>query len=161
MKQRANLLEAQIFGEADSKDPNARIWVRQRGVDGEAVIRAQGAPRTAAVSPRRPPMSMAGMAGSSARSEADSAQLLEGVWRFDNARILMPGEEPMEVQHYLLATNLSPQQVAKGAVSPDSVPFWDLERCAGRPRPRASIRQRSGCNFSRFSRDLCCLSRWC
>jgi len=43
----------------------------------------------------------------------------------------MPGEEPLEVQHYLLATNLTPQQVAKGGVSPGSVPFWDLEAVRG------------------------------
>ena len=44
---------------------------------------------------------------------------------------MMPGEEPLEVQHYLLATNLTPQQVAKGPVSPDSVPFWDLQAVRG------------------------------
>ena len=97
-----------------------------------------------------------------AEIEADSAQLLEGVWRFDNARILMPGEEPMEVQHYLLATNLTPQQVAKGAVSPGvGAILGPRGPCAARPRAPASIRQRSGCNFSRFWRGLCFLSRWC
>jgi lipopolysaccharide export system permease protein len=45
--------------------------------------------------------------------------------------VLMPGEEPLEVKHYLLATNLTTQQVAKGPVSPDSVPFWDLQAVRG------------------------------
>ncbi len=131
MKQRAEVLEAQIFGDISSKDPDARFWLRQRSVDGEAIIKARAAARDGARL-TAPTAYVYGWDGRfEAEIEADGAQLLEGVWRFDNARILMPGEEPLEVQHYLLATNLTPQQVAKGGVSPGSVPFWDLEAVRG------------------------------
>jgi lipopolysaccharide export system permease protein len=131
MKQRAEVLEAQIFGDVDSRNADARFWIRQRSIDGEAIIKARA---TAGDGGRltSPTAYVYGWDGRfEAEIEADGAQLLEGVWRFDNARILMPGEDPLEVKSYLLATNLTPQQVAKGPVSPESVPFWELQTVRG------------------------------
>ncbi|MGO9673772.1 MAG: LPS export ABC transporter permease LptG [Methylocella sp.] len=127
MRQRAEVLEAQIFGDASSKDPDARFWIRQRSVDGETIIKARGASRSGERLTAPTAYAYGWDGRFEGEIEADGAQLLEGAWRFENARVLMPGEEPLEVQRYLLATNLTPQQVAKGVVSPGSVPFWDLE----------------------------------
>jgi lipopolysaccharide export system permease protein len=126
MKQRADLIEAQIFGGVASRDP-AGFWVRQKSVDGAAIIKAgqvarDGSRLTAATAYVYDPAGQF-----EAEVEADGGQLLDGVWRFSNARILMPGQETRAVRTYLLATNLTPAQVAKGPIAPDSVPFWDLQ----------------------------------
>ncbi|VFU10733.1 Permease YjgP/YjgQ family protein [Methylocella tundrae] len=127
MKQRADRIETQIFGRVTQADPESGIWLRQKGVDGEAIIKAKSASRdgshiasvTAYVYDRRGKFE--------AEVEARRGELQPGVWRLENARIFMPGEEIQEVSAYLLATNLTPEQVAKGPVAPDSVPFWDLQ----------------------------------
>jgi lipopolysaccharide export system permease protein len=127
MKQRADLIETQIFGRAAKENAEAGVWIRQKSVDGQSVIKAKavsgdGSQLTAPV---------AYVYDQQGKFEAEiaakSGQLLPGVWRLDQARILTPGEETEDVAVYLLATNLSSEQVAKGPIPPESVPFWDLQ----------------------------------
>lgn len=127
MRQRADAIEAQIFGAGRAADASAHLWLRQKSIDGEAIIKARAATADGARL-TAPTAYVYGPDGRfEAEVEAEDAQLLDGVWRFDNARVLMPGQEAMEVRNYLLATNLTGQQVAKGPVAPESVPFWELQ----------------------------------
>jgi lipopolysaccharide export system permease protein len=126
MKRRADGIETQLFGRATKDAPEADIWIRQKSVDGEAIIKAKamsddGARLTSVTA------YVYDQSGQfQAEVDAPTARLMPGVWRFDHARVLAPGEESLDVDTYLLASNLSSEQVAEGAVAPDSVPFWEL-----------------------------------
>lgn len=124
-KQRADRLETRVFGQARDTS-NAALWIRQKSLDGQAIIRAEHASDSGTV--------LSGVVafvydpdGSFAeRVEGAHARLEPGFWTFDNARVLAPGEEPVDHKVYLLATNLTSTQVTQSFVSPESVPFWTL-----------------------------------
>jgi len=126
MKLRADTIEAQLFGRNGKENPDPVLWIRQNNVDGQAIIKAEkaengGARLTSAT------VYLYDRAGKfEAEVEALSGKLLPGVWQFEQARILMPGEESLDAGVYLLATDLSPDEVARGIVAPESVPFWEL-----------------------------------
>jgi lipopolysaccharide export system permease protein len=49
-----------------------------------------------------------------------------GYWSLENARVLAPDTAPVDDNTYLLATNLTAEQVTQSFVPPESVPFWRL-----------------------------------
>ena len=127
MKQRADTIEAKIFGKPGSSGDDTDIWVRQIGVDGEAIIRAQSSHDhndrlvgvTAYVYDR---------AGKfRERVKADEADLSnDGAWQLKNAEVSQPGEDPRQFPIYLIATNSQPGEVLEGSMSAEAVPFWEL-----------------------------------
>ncbi len=108
------------------KEGDTSVWIRQKSIDGQSIIRADaiedGGRTLTAVT--------AYLYDSSGkfeeRIESARAKLFPGVWQLQNARVAAPGEESTEVGRYLLATTLTPPEVAQTLTSPDSVPFWDL-----------------------------------
>jgi lipopolysaccharide export system permease protein len=126
LKHRADAMEAQLFGRDGKQSNDEMVWIRQRSVDGEAFIKASrvsldGTKLTA------PTAYVYGRAGKfEQRIEAQAATLLPGVWQLDQARVTAPGEEGLDARTYLLATNLSGEEVLQGAIDPASVPFWSL-----------------------------------
>jgi lipopolysaccharide export system permease protein len=58
--------------------------------------------------------------------EAEQGVYRPGYWQLTNARVLAPGEEPRAVHTYLLATNLTRDELLQDGGSPDAVPFWSL-----------------------------------
>jgi len=126
MKQRADGIETELFGGNGRKEGDTSLWIRQKSVDGQAIIRADestdGGRTLKAVTAYLYELN----GKFEERVDADTAKLLPGVWQFENATVSAPGEDGQQVGHYLLATNLSPDQVAQTVASPDSVPFWDL-----------------------------------
>jgi lipopolysaccharide export system permease protein len=126
MKHRADTIEARLFGRDGKDGPDAGFWLKQNNVDGQAIIKAEkaedGGTRLTSAS-----AFVYDKAGKfEAEIDARSGRLLPGVWQFEHARILTPGEESLDVDLYLLATDLSPEDVAQGLVPPESVPFWEL-----------------------------------
>lgn len=126
MKHRADGIEAQLFGPSGKKTQDPEFWVRQNSVDGVAIIKAAAVQEDGA----RLASVAAYVYDQAGKFEgeilAPSAKLLPGVWRLEHARILAPGEESVEVGVYLLATNLSAEQVAQGVIAAEAVPFWEL-----------------------------------
>lgn len=126
LKQRGDQLETRIFGQVRDDSSEAALWIRQRSVDGQAVIRAEHSSDQGLV--------LSGVAafvydkdGSfMERVEAAHARLRHGFWTFQDARVLAPDTEPADHKVYLLATNLTPEQVTQSFVAPESVPFWTL-----------------------------------
>src|SRR5215213_8977435 len=108
LKQKATEIEATIFAKnlkvASSKD----LWIRQKSLDGQAIIRAE----TAAFQER---------------IEAAEATLRDGYWELTDARVLSPTAPPESYASYLLASNLDQSQVRQTFTPPESVPFWDLD----------------------------------
>ncbi len=126
MKHRADGIEIRLLGRVGQKGQDTEFWIRQNSVDGQAVIKAATVEEDGArlTSVTAYVYDQAGKFQSEIL--APSARLLPGVWRLENARILAPGEESAEVGVYLLATNLSAEQVVQGVIAPESVPFWEL-----------------------------------
>jgi len=60
------------------------------------------------------------------RVNAKTAELEPGFWTLTDAHISSPNDEPQDTRTYLLATNLTADQVSQSFVAPESVPFWSL-----------------------------------
>lgn len=126
MKERADRIELKLFGQNGASADNAALWVRQTGVDGESILRAQKSFNNSSM--------LIGVTAYvydrdgrfAARIKAARAVLEEGVWRLEDGQVSEPGGDPHAFQTYLLATNLRPGQVPEGSMSAEAVPFWDL-----------------------------------
>ncbi len=132
LKQRADRIETRLFGNTGLADRDTALWVRQKSVDGQAIIRAERASDGGSI---LAPVSVFVYDDHNVfqeRVDADRATLQPGFWTLDNARILAPGQEPRIVDNYDLASDLTPEQVTQSFVAPDTVSFWDLPEIARR-----------------------------
>jgi lipopolysaccharide export system permease protein len=126
LKQRSDQMEFDLFGVQGSVRIDHGLWLREHGVDGLSIVHATGAARGGAE-----------LSGVSVnvytqdgqfieRVESSRATLQPGAWLLEEARVTAPGEPPTDVGQYLLATDLTPEQLAAAAAPPQGVPFWDL-----------------------------------
>ncbi len=128
MKQRSDQMEWDLFGVPGSIRIDHGMWLRQHSVDGLAIIHATGSSAAGSM--------LTGVSvnvyqkdGSFLeRVEAARAKLLAGVWVLEDAHVNAPGEESRAVGSYLLATDLTPEQLVSAATPPQGTPFWDLPR---------------------------------
>jgi lipopolysaccharide export system permease protein len=125
MKQRASRMEAKIFAKTKAA-PAADIWIRQRSVDGQAIIRADAAVENSTILQRVTAFTFDHEGRFRERIEAPSASLKDGFWEFRNARVLNGNDPPQPYEGYLLASTLEPSQVRQSFTPPESVPFWRL-----------------------------------
>lgn len=125
MKDRANEMEAQIFRRGGATLGKV-VWLRQRSVDGEAIIRAT-AMDSKADTLRGVNVYVLDETGQLIeRIEAPIAVLKTGYWRFERARVVSIGVEPESQATYLLATELTPDQVRSALGPGEAVSFWSL-----------------------------------
>ena len=125
-KQRADRLETRIFGQTRDSSTDSALWIRQKSVDGQAVIRAEHSSDQGTVLSGVLAFVYEPDGSFMERVEAARARLQNGFWVFEDARVLTPGSEPVDDKTYLLSTNLTPEQVTQSFVAPESVPFWTL-----------------------------------
>ena len=125
LKEQATRTEAQVFGRK-MKGLGREIWLRQRSVDGQAVIRAETAvEETASIGSVT--MFLFDQKGAFVeRVESPEARLRDGFWEFRDATVFTTVEEPQTYASYLLATNLDASQLRQTFTPPDSVSFWQL-----------------------------------
>ncbi len=126
LKQRGDQLETKIFGQNHDRGAEAALWIRQRSVDGQAVIRAEHSSDQGTVLSGVMAFVYEPDGSFMERVEASRAVLQKGFWVLENARVLTPEGEPTNNKTYLLATNLTAEQVTQSFVEPESVPFWTL-----------------------------------
>jgi lipopolysaccharide export system permease protein len=131
LKERAAPIEANIFrrgGAVLGKD----IWLRQRSVDGEAIIRAQSYDSEGTLLRGVTAYVLDSSQQFLERVEAPRAELRKGFWRLPNARVVTLEEQPTHHEVYLLATNLTADEV-KSALGPSgAVSFWSLPEIVSR-----------------------------
>ncbi len=127
LKQRADRIETRAFGRTGSTAVDTSMWIRQRSIDGQAILRAEKSSDRGTVLGSVTAYVFEPDGRFMERVEAARATLWPGVWKLENARILAPAEEPRDSEIYYLATNLQPDQVAQSFVPPDSVSFWALQ----------------------------------
>jgi lipopolysaccharide export system permease protein len=126
LKQKASEMEARIFARTKvtfGKD----LWIRQKSLDGQAVIRAEGAVGNSTRVSRVAVFTFDDGGAFTERIEAREAVLRDGYWEMSDARVLRPDEQPQSYATYLLASNLEASQVRQSFTPPDSVPFWNLD----------------------------------
>lgn len=125
MKRQADRIEGKLFGREGIGSTENGTWVRQKSVDGEAIIRAErvldknsfGGLTVFVFNPDGSFME---------RIEAPKAELMPGYWLFTQARILAAGVPPETYDSYQLATNLTPDQIRSSLAPADTVSFWEL-----------------------------------
>ncbi|MBS7540938.1 LPS export ABC transporter permease LptG [Ancylobacter lacus] len=126
-KDRSSQIEAEIFNRETGMfaSSSAGFWIRQQSVDGQAIIQAaakqDGGRQLSGVT-----VFVFGRDGKlSERIEARTARLGAGAWELSDARVLTVGLGLDHYDTFLVATNLTPDQVQETLQS-DIVSFWDL-----------------------------------
>lgn len=128
LHERSKRLEAEISGntQVGLQATVNGFWVSQRSNDGQSIINAANS-RAQGVLLSNVTAFVFDQGGHFLeRVEAISAALEPGQWRFADARVYAPGTPPSERNSYLLATNLTPEQVRETFSTPETVPFWQL-----------------------------------
>lgn len=131
LKQRASALETQIFSRA-VQTRDKPIWLRQKSQDGQAIFRAAGSANDTATLYGVTVYTFEHSGAFSQRIEAKEATLHEGFWELKETRILSATEEPQSHDRYMIASQLQPNQVRQSFITPDAVPFWELQQTIDR-----------------------------
>jgi lipopolysaccharide export system permease protein len=131
LKQRADQMETAMFGRRNAQ-ADTSLWIRQRSVDGQAIIRAEDSSGRGAVLANVTAYVFDPEGRFQERVEAARAVLRPGYWTLEKARVAAMGQEPRTVDTYYLATNLTTDEVTQSFVAPAAVPFWELPEVARR-----------------------------
>jgi lipopolysaccharide export system permease protein len=128
MKQRADEIESSVFG--GPALGSIGMWIRQKSVDGQSVIRADTRTGDGFEFKGIQVFNFDDKGNFVERLEAASGELRDGYWVLHNAVVVAPGFEALPVSTYLLATNLDRTEVAQAFVAPETVSFWRLPELA-------------------------------
>jgi lipopolysaccharide export system permease protein len=127
LKQKASAIEAEVFAKANRPASGKNVWLRQKSVDGQAIVRAEASVETTAKLVGVTFFTFDRDGKFQERVEAREAVLREGYWELTDARVLSEREEPQSFGTYLIASNLEAGQVRQTFTPPDAVPFWQLD----------------------------------
>ncbi|MFY9628690.1 MAG: LPS export ABC transporter permease LptG [Methylocystis sp.] len=130
LKQRSDQMELELFGVQGSVRVDHGVWRRYHGVDGLAVIHATNSAKGGAELTGVSVNVYAPEGGFIERVEASRATLQPGAWLLEEAQVSAPGEPPAQVGNYLLATDVTPEELAATSAAPAAVPFWELPKMA-------------------------------
>ena len=128
MKREADRIEERLFGGGASD--LSGVWIRQKSVDGEAVVHADGRDESATSLLHVQVFNFDDNGGFMERVDAEGATLRDGFWRLKDANVVTPGFDTVATASYLLATNLTKAEVAQAFVAPETVSFWALPALA-------------------------------
>jgi lipopolysaccharide export system permease protein len=125
LKEKAASVEAQLLGKSRANELDD-VWIRQKSVDGQAIIRAGSldvieariAPATFFIFDLDNTFMQ--------RVEASEAFLKDGYWLATKAKVIIPGNEPEMHDTFQISSNLSRQQIKQSYAAADSIPFWSL-----------------------------------
>ncbi|MCX7311669.1 MAG: LPS export ABC transporter permease LptG [Alphaproteobacteria bacterium] len=128
LQEKAKRMEAEVSGN-NTEGLQATVngfWVSQRSDNGQSIINAAGSREQGVVLSKVSAFVFDQSNHFIERVESNSAVLQSGQWRLEDARVYAPGSPPVERPFYLLATNLTPEQVRETFSTPETVPFWQL-----------------------------------
>jgi lipopolysaccharide export system permease protein len=130
LHERSKRLEAEMQGdELHSSAVHANtsgFWVRQRSPDGAAIINAKSSRQQGSQLGSVSVYTFDSAGHHRERIEAKSANLEDGYWRLEDARIYVSGSRPRVEETYRLPTTLTLEQVRESFATPETVPFWQL-----------------------------------
>lgn len=125
LREQSKRLEADLFGARKAEQPEG-FWVRQRSVDGQAIINAASSRNQGVELDGITVIAFDAAGQFQQRIEAKSARLEPGRWRLADARVYAVGAPVQEYPTFLLATNLTPEQVRESFATPETLSFWQL-----------------------------------
>jgi lipopolysaccharide export system permease protein len=128
LQEKAKRMEAEISGN-NAEGLQATVngfWVSQRSDNGQSIINAAGSREQGVLLSKVSAFVFDQSNHFLERVESSTASLQSGHWRLEDARVYAPGAPPDEREFYLLATNLTPEQVRETFSTPETVPFWQL-----------------------------------
>jgi lipopolysaccharide export system permease protein len=143
LKRKATALELRLFARTGQTASGQDIWMRQRSVDGQAIIRAAGALPDGDGLSDVAIFNFDANGGFVERIDAKRAVLYRGHWELTDARVISAMEEPQNYKTYLLATTLEPEQMRQSFTPPDAVGFWAMPTVIERT-------QRAGLDTTRY-----------
>jgi lipopolysaccharide export system permease protein len=127
MREQSKKMEVELFGQRGGPPRSGTgFWVRQRDVDGQAVINAASSRNQGAVLDAVTVLTFDAAGHFQERIEATSAELEPGYWRLHEAKVYGPTTPPRDHASYLLSTNLTLEQVRESFATPETVSFWEL-----------------------------------
>jgi lipopolysaccharide export system permease protein len=124
----ADAIESEFFGRRGgaAQLTAAGQWLRQEGVDGQFILHAT-TPLEQGRSLRNVVVYTFERDGTPGeRIDAERATLQDGYWLLEQASLTRLGEEPEQYRQYLLATNLTPDQIRESFASVETISFYDL-----------------------------------
>jgi lipopolysaccharide export system permease protein len=127
LREQSKRLEAELFGNRKA-DRQEGFWVRQRSIDGQAIINAASSRNQGATLDGITVFAFDDGGRFQQRIEAKSAELESGHWQLREARVYAVGAPVREVQTFLLATNLTREQVRESFATPETLSFWQLPK---------------------------------
>jgi lipopolysaccharide export system permease protein len=126
LKEKASLLEVARLGSKGRATSDKELWVRQRSLDGQAIIRAGSATETGAELSNVTVFEFDRDGRFTNRVQASKAKLGNGSWDLTDVRNVGVGIEPQSFKEYHIATSMTPEQVRQSFSSGTSTPFWEL-----------------------------------
>ncbi len=124
MKQKSDAIENSVFG--GRSNPWGDLWLRQKSVDGQAIIHARGKEDEGTKLKGVEVFDFDDKGNFVERIDAASGDLRDGYWELHDVKVATPGFETLSASTYLLATALDRREVAQAFAAPDTVSFWSL-----------------------------------
>jgi lipopolysaccharide export system permease protein len=132
MKENADRIESELIaaraaaiGWGQDKAPG-NIWVRQRSVDGQAIINAQTSSNQGRTLSGVRIFTFDTKGEFVERIEARSADLETGAWRLTEVSVFSPVNSPKVLPTHRLPTSLTPDQVRGTFSNAGALSFWEL-----------------------------------
>lgn len=125
-KEQAAGIEAKIFAKSGRETRDKIIWLRQKSIDGQAVIRAISATEQGRQLNQVSFFNYDSAGKFIERVEATKAVLNDGYWFLTDVRVVSTLDEPQSYGSSAIATNLELEQVRRSFLSAEQVSYWDL-----------------------------------
>ncbi len=143
LKQRSTEIEAKIFARSSKAGSGKDLWIRQRSLDGQAIIRAETAIEGTTTLAGVMVFTFDDAGAFTQQMQAARAILHDGYWELQDVRVQGLDQEPQSYDTYLIASTLDPSQVRQRFTPPESVPFWQLRQTIART-------ERAGLDATRY-----------
>ena len=126
LKQRSTEIEAKIFAKSTKGGSGKALYMRQKSLDGLAIIRAETAVEGTTTLAGVQVFTFDEDGSFLSQIVAARATLHDGWWELSDVRLLTSQAPPESFGTYLIASTLDPGQVRQRFTPPESVPFWQL-----------------------------------
>jgi lipopolysaccharide export system permease protein len=133
-KQRAANIEAKIFAKSGRTANDKELWLRQKSIDGQSVVRAISASEQGRRLNQVTFFNYDSRGRFIERVEAAFAVLQDGYWDLTDVRVISTLDEPQSYANSVIATNLEIEQVRRSFTPPEQVSYWDLPEVIDRTR---------------------------